>query len=428
MRDSTSRAPAGGILWGAEPRAPGAVPPPPSRAAVVVVGGGYTGLSAARALAQAGGDVVLLEQHGIGHGASSRNAGFVLPGFQAGIGTLRRLAGPEGARELWAESLAAAALVERLVTEHQIACDWARPGYLLLAAKPGHLRQLRAEHVELAEQFGHRTALLDRTALRAELGSGHYHGALLEPAAATLEPRAYLEGLARLARSAGAQLVEGVAVSAIRRSGPGFRVETTHGPVQADQVLVATNGYTGRLHPWITRRVVSVGSFLVATAPLDPALRARLLPRGRACADTRVLLRYFRLTADGRLLFGGRAAFVPEAVARSLAILEREVARIFPELAGVPVEYGWGGRLAVPVHGLPHAGCTPDGVHYALGYAGHGVAAATWLGERIGRVMAGRAAWPLLARMPFPAIPFHRGTPWFLPVVGAYYRVRDWLA
>lgn len=417
----------GQAAWGPVPVAPAVSVPPPARAAVAVIGGGYTGLACARAVARAGGDVVLLEREGIGHGASSRNAGFVLPGFQAGIGTLLRLAGPEGARELFQDSLDAVTLVERLTAEEGIACGWHRPGYLYLAAKPRHLAHLEAEQQALRRHLGYETVLLDRAALRRELGSDQYHGALLEPLAGTLDPRRYLEGLAAAARRAGASLHEGVEVRAIRRAGAGYQLETPAGTVQADQVVVATNGYTGRLHSWVTRRVVSVGSFMVATAPLPPALRQQLFPTGRCCADTRRLLRYFRLTDDGRLLFGGRAAFLPGAVERSVALLQQELRAVFPALAEVPVEHGWGGRLAVPVTGLPHLGRTPDGVHYALGYAGHGVANATWLGDRLGRVLAGQAEWPRLARLPFPAIPFHAGTPWFLPFVGAYYRMYDWL-
>lgn len=415
------------VLWAppAEPYRPPS--DPPARAHVAVIGGGYTGLAAARAIAQAGGEAVVLERETVGAGASGRNAGFVLPGFQVGLETLVSHFGLERARRLFDDSLAAVALVERLVTEEQISCHWSRVGYLHLAAKPAHQRQLAEERDRLASDFGYATELLDRDALRSELASAEYHGGLLDPAAGALQPRAYLEGLRDATVRSGVRLVEQVAVERIRRDGAGFQLETGRGVLLADHVVVATNGYTGGLHPWIARRVIPVGSFIVATAPLDPALARRLIPRGRVMADSRNLLRYFRLTPDGRMVFGGRAAFLPEALEQSLGILSRELVTVFPELAAVPVEFGWGGRLGVTINQLPHLGLTPDGVHYALGYGGHGVANATWLGDRLGRVIAGKAEWPPLAGTSFAALPFYAGRPWFLPLVGAYYRLRDWV-
>lgn len=415
------------VLW-APPATPSRPPlDPPARAHVAVIGGGYTGLCAARAVAQAGGEAVVLERETIGAGASGRNAGFVLPGFQVGLEVLVRRYGLERARQLFADSLAAVALVERLITEERISCHWGRVGYLHLAAKPEHQRHLAEERDRLGKEFGYQTELLDRDQLRSELTSPEYHGGLLDSAAGALEPRAYLEGLRGAAARAGASLVEQVAVERIRRSGSGFRLETSRGVVQADHVVVATNGYTGTLHPWIARRIIPVGSFIIATAPLDPALARRLIPRGRVMADTRNLLRYFRLTPDGRLVFGGRAAFLPQAVDRSLVMLAGEIGGVFPELAAVPVEFGWGGRLGVTISQLPHLGRAPDGVHYALGLGGHGVANASWMGDRLGRIIAGAAEWPPLARTSFTPVPCYGGRPWFLPLVGAYFRLRDWI-
>jgi len=191
-------------------------------------------------------------------------------------------------------------------------------------------------------------------------------------------------------------------------------------------VLLATNGQTGRLLPWLSRRVVPVGSFIVATAPLAPEQAARLIPRGRVLSDTWNLLHYFRLSPDRRLVFGGRAAFRPEALARSLVLLRRSLTAIFPELAGTPVEFGWGGTLGFTLDRLPHAG-RRGGISYALGYGGHGVAMASWLGDQVGRAIAG-GPWPALASVPFRAVPLYEGRPWFLPLAGAYYALKDrWL-
>jgi glycine/D-amino acid oxidase-like deaminating enzyme len=193
----------------------------------------------------------------------------------------------------------------------------------------------------------------------------------------------------------------------------------------AGEVLVATNGHTDAAFPSLRRRVVPLGSHVIATAPLDPKLARRLLPRGRVMSDTRNLLHYFRLADDGRLVFGGRASFTPVTVRRSARILERDLRAVFPALAAAPLEYAWSGSLGVARDRMPHAGRL-DGVHYALAYAGHGVALATWLGARMGDALAGRGEVPALGGG-LPPIPFYRGTPWFLPVIGGYYRVMDWI-
>ena len=194
-----------------------------------------------------------------------------------------------------------------------------------------------------------------------------------------------------------------------------------------DEVLVATNGYTGRLFPWLARRVVPVGSYVIATERLAVETQRRLIPRGRMLSDTKNLLYYFRLSPDGRLVFGGRAAFVPTALERSREILRKGMIEVFPELAATRIEFAWGGTLGFTLDQMPHAG-RRGGVSFALGYGGHGVALASWLGDRVGQALAGAAAWPILSEIPFRAIPFYEGRPWFLPLAGAYYGFRDRLS
>jgi glycine/D-amino acid oxidase-like deaminating enzyme len=193
--------------------------------------------------------------------------------------------------------------------------------------------------------------------------------------------------------------------------------------VRAGEVLVATNGYTGVAFPPLRRRVVPVGSYLIATRPLDQALAARLIPRARVLSDTKNLLYYFRLSPDRRMVFGGRAAFTPTPVSRSAEILARAMVEVFPELADTEIEYAWGGQVAFALDQMPHAGRI-DRLHYAMGYAGHGVAMSTWLGARVGEKLAGGAELPEMTG-PLRAVPFYGGRPWFLPLIGAYYRIRD---
>ena len=391
---------------------------------MAIIGGGYTGLSAARTLARRGADVTVLERHTIGWGASSRNGGFVLPGFKPEVETLARELGVVEARRLFELSLQAICALESLIAEEAIDCSYVRCGTVVLAARPAHLPGLDASRRFLLNELAHETVVLGPAELRSEIGSSRYHGGLLDPFAGSVQPALLLRGLAGAAERAGARLVERAGVSRVTRTGAGVTLDTERGAVVARDVLVATNGYTGPVVPALQRRVVPVGSCIIATAPLAPELVARLIPRRRVLSDTKNLLFYFRLSADGRLVFGGRAAFTPTAVARSAAILRRGMVEVFPELAGVPVEYAWDGRVAFTLDQMPHAGVL-DGIHYALGYGGHGVALATWLGARMGEALAGAGTIPRLTS-PFRAVPLYGGTPWFLPLIGGYYRMRDW--
>ena len=367
----------------------------------------------------------MLERHRAGWGASGRNGGFVLPGYKPGADELVRRYGAERARALLAASLEAIDWLETLIGREALDCGYARRGWLSLAAKPSHLRQLDRESTVLLRELGHETVVLGRAELRAEVGTDRYCGGLLDPVAGALHPGRYCAGLTRAAIRAGAVLVEGAEVLRVARAGGLATVHTSAGPMDAEEVLVATNGYTGPAFPWLRSRVVPLGSYVVATAPLDDGLRTEILPKGRVVSDTWNLLHYFRLSDDGRLVFGGRASFRPTDARRSARILERDLRAVFPRLSAVPLEYAWSGSLGVARDHMPHAG-RMDGVHYALAYAGHGVALSTWLGSRMGDALAGRGAVPALGGE-LPAIPFYRGRPWFLPVLGGYYRVMDWI-
>jgi glycine/D-amino acid oxidase-like deaminating enzyme len=394
----------------------------PRQVDVAIVGAGYTGLSAALTLARHGASVAVLERHRAGWGASGRNGGFVLPGYKPDADELVRRYGVDRTRALFAASLEAIDALESLVAREIPDCGYARRGWIALAARPSHLADLERTAGVLRRHFGHETVLLAPADLRDEIGSDRYHGGLLDPLGGALHPGRYCAGLAAAAVRAGAVLLEGVAVGGASRVGGALRVVTSAGPLTAAELLVATNGYTDAAFPALRRRVVPVGSYVIATAPLAE-LAGAVLPRGRVMSDTWNLLHYFRLSLDGRLVFGGRASFTPISLQRSARLLGRDLRAVFPALAAVPIEYAWAGRLGVARDRLPHAGRL-DGVHYALAYAGHGVALATWLGARMGDALAGRGAVPELVGG-LPSIPLYGGRPWFLPLVGGYYRLKD---
>ena len=404
--------------------------PPPERVDLAVVGGGYTGLAAAREAARRGMAVALLEARTLGWGASSRNGGMVLTGLKLGLPDLAARYGSERARRLFAASLEAIATVERIVAEEQIDCAFARTGHLVVASRPAHTRAL-AEEAELLQRLcGHPTVLLEPHELRAELDVRGYHGGLLDQASAGVHPARYLAGLALAARRAGARLYTQTPVEQLARSGARWTLHTPRGALQADEVLIATGGHTGAATPDLRRRLVPLGSYIIATAPLPEDLARSLIPRGRMVFDTLHLLHYYRLTPDRRLLFGGRASFVPasEATVRSsAAILQRELRALFPQVRDVPVEYAWGGLLDVPLDMMPHTGGA-DGLCYALGYAGHGVAMGTYLGARAAVRLAGEGAPDVWDGLPFPGLPapLAPAVPLALPLAGLWHRWLDW--
>jgi glycine/D-amino acid oxidase-like deaminating enzyme len=405
----------------------GSAVPLPRSTDVAIIGGGYTGLSAARTLARSGVDVTVLEQHHLGWGASSRNGGFVLPGFKKEMCELARRLGRKRAQAMFQLSLDAIRFLAELISQEQMECDFARCGAVTLAAKPSHLAALEESRRFLRDELGYRTEIVAPDDLSLVIGSSRYYGALLDPEGCSLQPAKYAAGLAMAARHAGARLAENVEVARIRRAPNGFQLETTRGIVQAREVLAATNGYTPPALARLRRRVIPIGSYIIATEPLSPLLTQRLIPGCRVLSDTKNLLFYFRLSPDGRLVFGGRASFTPASPRRSATILAAGMREVFPELNDATIEYTWSGKVGYPIDHLPHAG-QMDGVYYALGYCGHGVALATYLGHRLGQVISGTGDLPDLGSRRFKAVPLFNGFPWFLPLVGGYYRARDWLS
>ncbi len=397
---------------------------------VLVVGAGYTGLSAARRLALSGASVLVVDGESVGWGASSRNGGQVLTGVRVGPVALVATYGESRARAMFDAGERAIANLEKLVAEEQIACEFERVGHVQAAWKASHFRAFHDEQALLARVFNHTVSVVERSRQQTEIGSDAYHGLLIDERSAALNPAQYVTGLATNAAKYGARIIAGARVDGLDRVESGWRVRTSAGNIDARDVLVATNGYTGAATPPIRRRFVPVGSYIIATAPLPESQAAALLPRRRMAFDSKHFLYYFRVTSDRRLLFGGRAEFTPPdalSVRRAAAILRRGMTIVFPDLASVRIEYAWGGNVAFTRDELPHAG-TIGGLHFAGGYAGHGIALATELGDLIGRRIGGAAVDHPLFDIECPTIPLYRGHPWFLPLAGAYYKVKDWIS
>lgn len=395
----------------------------PTEADVVIVGGGYTGMMAAARLAWRGRAVALLERNELGWGASSRNGGMAHPGFKVGPSTVARRYGARGLARYRA-SLDAFALLEETIQTHRIDCDYERSGHVYLAYKPGDVTDMEAETRFVTHEFGLTARMIPREALHEEIGSPLYHGGMLFERSGGLHPAKYIAGLIRLARDRGAHLHDHTAAVAIeRRRRGGFRIRTTRGSIECREVLIATNGYSDRLLPQLRRRVIPIGSYIIATEPLPPDLARETIPNRRMLFDSKNYLYYWRLTPDGRMLFGGRASLAPTTIPRARDWLYQAMVRVHPQLAGVKVENAWGGNVGFTFDQMPHIG-RMDGITYALGYCGTGVVMSTYFGQLAADWIAGGEladAWNGW----FPTAPFYRERPWFLPVVGWYFAAQD---
>jgi glycine/D-amino acid oxidase-like deaminating enzyme len=417
------------------------MPAPPSRPLpesvdVAVLGAGFTGLAAARTLAKRGATVAVLEAETVGWGASSRNGGMVLTGLKLGANTLISRYGKELARRMYQASLASLDCVEQIVREEQIDCNFARSGHLAVACKARHFDDFRREADVIARQFNHSLRIVPKNELEAEIGSAVYHGGMVDEVSAGVNPARYAAGLACAAERAGATLLERTRVVSIEREArqgtQGWRVTTSRGALWARSVFAGTSGYTGNVTPGLKRKIIPIGSYIIVTEVLPEALAREVSPRNRMIYDSKNYLYYYRLTPDRRMLFGGRAAFFPESegsIRTSAEILRRGMVDVYPQLRSTRPEYVWGGTLDFAFDIMPHAGQL-DGMYFAVGYAGHGVAMATYLGSRMGERIAGAQDENPFAEIPFPAAPLglYNGTPWFLPLAGAWYKFLDWVS
>lgn len=353
---------------------------------LVVVGAGFTGLAAALEAAQAGARVVVLEAQTIGHGGSGRNVGLVNAGLWLPPDQIRAQLGEAGARRLIEALAAAPAEVFRLIETHGIACEATRNGTLHLAHAPQGLRDLQ-ERFRQGRALGAPLALLDREETARRTGSAAFHGALFDPRAGTIQPLGYCRGLARAARAAGARIFERSAVQRIAQEAGGWRLDCNGHSLRAPHLLIATNGYGTALPGARAPAFVPVHYFQVATDPLSPAQRARILPGGEGCWDTAMVMSSLRVDAAGRLILGGIGALQGTGVAIHRAWAARKLAQLYPELAGLPFTQGWHGRIAMTSDHIPKViGIGPGGLSI-YGYSGRGIGPGTVFGTRAARAL-----------------------------------------
>ena len=399
----------------------------PDTADAVVIGGGYTGVAAGRKLASSGARVVVLEANTLGWGASTRNGGIAHPGYKWGPESLAKRHGRELAMRLFADSVEATEFLGRTIRENGIDADARWNGYAELAWSRADAEHFTRE-APLRTEWGTPSRAVPLAEVAGVVGTKAYHGAMAIDTGGVIHPGKWFAGLVGLAEAAGADLHEGVRATAIRRQPDGrFVVETSRGAIHARDVLVATNAYTDRAAPALRRRIIPIGSYIIATEPLPEDVAKEISPTGRAYFDTKNFLSYWHVSADRRLIWGGRVSFFPTSVDRTAKLLHRRMVQVHPQVAGYRVEYSWGGKIGMTFDRMPHIGRS-GGVMYAMGCCGSGVVLLHWLGTRAAEWMGGGQP-PALAQLRFPLVPApYEGRPWFLPVVGEYFRARDRIA
>ncbi|MCF1481254.1 MULTISPECIES: NAD(P)/FAD-dependent oxidoreductase [Rhizobium/Agrobacterium group] len=394
---------------------------------VAVIGGGFTGLAAARQLAKAGAKVIVLEGQRIGWGASGRNGGHLNNGLAHSYLGAKAELGKERAIALYQALDRSIDTIEALIAEEGIDCNFRRAGKLKLASKPQHFEGLARNFEALHAEVDPDTALLSPADLKNEVGSPFF-GAMLSKKSAMMHMGRYVEGLAKAAQRHGADIAEQASVTSVEKQGDRHRLTTARGRVTAKDVLVATGAYTTPNFSFFRRRIIAVGSFLIATRPLSDTEVAAVMPGNRTCVNTMNIGNYWRLSPDNRLIFGGRARFSAtsdqQSDAKSGEVLRQSLAAIFPQLAKVEIDYCWGGLVDMTKDRYPRAGYQ-DGVWYAMGYSGHGAQLSTHLGMIMADTIMGKPDANPLKGLDWPAVPGHFGKPWFLPLVGMYYKILD---
>lgn len=414
--------------WEAAPR-PQSAAVLPKDADVVIVGSGFTGLSAALTLLRNGRSVVVLERGVPGFGASTRNGGQIGSGNQKfRVKRLIALRGRRKAEALLREGVRMLDHIDELVRTESIDCHFARCGRFRAAVRPEHYEAMARDMEDLRAIAGVESFMVPRAEQASEIGSDVFHGGSVLPGDASLHPGLYHAGLMQRIAEAGGHVVGNAAAEAIAAEAGGFTVKTPLGIIAAKDVIIATNGYTDGLVPELGRRIVPVGSALIATGEIPESLLSRLLPRNRVYGNTNRVFYYFRAApGERRLIWGGRRDRLAAPTSpRAYRHLARDMLRVFPDVAAVPVTHAWDGMIGYTYDEVPHLGRTAQGLHYAIGYCGTGVSRATYFGNRIALQLLGRSegrtAFDDLAFPSFPAHPIARRA---VPVVETWYRVLD---
>lgn len=398
----------------------------PVEADVLVIGSGYTGLHAAIQTARAGMHTVVIDAGRIGEGCSTRNGGQISTSIKPSFVQLKQKFGADTAERIFREGQASLDFTAKFVADEAINCDFRVVGRFHGAHSPRQYERLAQDAQCTHPVLNTGAYVVPRSEQFQELQTEFYHGGIVFPKHASIDPGAYHAGLLSLATQSGVTLIPNCAATAVSEARTGHEVQTVKGPIRARKVIVATNGYSGKLVPWLQRRIIPIGSYIIATEKLPAEQIDRLFPTNRILSDTRRLVYYYRLSPDRtRVLFGGRVSLRETDPRKSGPVLHRDMVAIFPELEEAKISHSWAGTVGYTFDSLAHAG-RHNGLYWAGGYCGSGAGMAGYLGNIIGRQVSGdETARTVFAEIPFEHRSYYRGNPWFLSSSVLWYRVMD---
>ncbi len=393
---------------------------------IVIIGSGFTGLSAALTLARAGKSVTVFEKNNIGSGASSRNGGLLGPSFhKLGIEGLVKKFGSDTANNLLKESLAGYDWLLNFVQDENIDCDLSRCGRFRGALQPSHFKPLAKQAESFAQKLDYPVSIVEKSQQHTEVGSDLYHGGVVYEKDASLNPAKLLKGLIERCQQAGVTLVEQAEVTDIKDNSAGFRLTVNSRSLQASALLIATNGYTTSVTQQLKRRVLPIRSSMIATEPLSKETIDSISPRKRTHGGTDRLVFYYRTSPDGkRLLFGGRALSYDDKPQEYYTFLRQNMHNLFPQLEKAKISNAWSGLVAYSFDHIPHLGLQ-NGMYYAMGYCGSGVARANYLGHKIALQMLDQNGATGFDHFDFPTKPLYSGNPWFMPALLRWHSLAD---
>ena len=400
----------------------------PQKTDVVVVGSGYTGLHAALYLIKKGLSVTILEREHIGWGASSRTAGKMVIGLKPSAVTLLKRYGPKLGRELWNTAIESVDLVESVVRMEGIECSFARNGSLVTACKPSHFSRMRKNVKWMKQNLNYDLELVEKKDLLNEVGTDFYHGGVLDPRSAALQPAEYTVGLARAIKRRGGVLSHYNPLISYEKTKNEYLITSQKGSFKAKHVVLATNGYLSSASKAIRPYMIPIGSYIIATEPLSAALQKKISPNYRSFYDSKWFLHYFRITPDGRLLFGGRSSLSTDLdLHKSAELLRVEMTKVFPYLKNSTITHSWGGNLSLTLPMMPKL-YRKDNVVGAFGYSGHGVSLGSYLGKVLGKWVLNKDLENPYRRVKVPKVFFYRNRPWMTPFINVSLRFLDFVS
>jgi glycine/D-amino acid oxidase-like deaminating enzyme len=393
---------------------------------VAVIGGGYTGLSCALTLAKEGHSVAVFEAGRVGFGASGRNGGMLGLTLIPDISNLITRYGQEKAVNMYREAALALEFMKKTIAENAIECDLDTTGRFYPAANQKHLKQMEISAKIRRDLLGEKNTVLTGVSMREEINSNLYVGGVLQNETGSIHPGKYVTGLANACQQAGVQIFENTPITKIKKDGSAFKIGVNDTEISAQKIAVTTNGYHAKLTRQFSKRIIPIGSTVIATAKLDPAMVRSLMPNGKSMADSFKILNYFRPSPDGkRLIIGGRPSIFTTPMETQADILKNRLLKIFPQLGSVEVSHVWSGNVAYGFNSLPHIGQLDD-MHFASGYGGSGVALSGYMGHKLALQISGKdEGRTAFDDLPFETRFYYNGTPWFLPLAMIGYQIKD---